>query len=247
MYPRLLDLHSQIEKRSLFLFGPRATGKTTLLKLRFPEARFYDLLDNEIYSKLLRYPGLISEESTDDRIIVIDEIQKLPMLLDEAHRLISSKGRRFILTGSSARKLKRGAANLLAGRARWIQIFPLISAEIADFDLNLYLKTGGLPDIYGAEEAHIDLKSYVDLYLREEVQAEALTRNMQGFSRLLDVLGISNGEELNYASIASDTGLKAKTVTNYIEILEDTLLAFRLPVFQKTKKRKPTAREALFF
>ena len=118
MYPRLLDLHSQIQKRSLFLFGPRATGKSTLLNLRFPEARFYDLLDNEIYSKLLKYPGLISEESTDDRIIVIDEIQKLPMLLDEAHRLISSKGRRFILTGSSARKLKRGAANLLAIRVK---------------------------------------------------------------------------------------------------------------------------------
>jgi len=247
MYPRLLNILPHLQKRSLFLFGPRSTGKSTLLKLTLPHAAYYDLLDNEVYNRLLRRPAVIAEECSPEDIVVIDEVQKLPQLLDEAHRLISSRGQRFVLTGSSARKLKRGASNLLAGRARWLQLFPLVSREIPNFNLDTYLKTGGLPNIYGEEDANIDLKSYVDLYIREEVQAESLTRNIQGYARLLDVLALMNGEELNYAAIASDTGLQAKTVVNYIEILEDTLLAFRLPVFKKTKKRKPSSRPKLYF
>ena len=142
----------------------------------------------------MRRPALIAEETTASETVVIDEIQKLPRLLDEVHRLIADREQRFVLTGSSARKLKRGAANLLAGRARRLELFPLVSAEIGDFDLNVYLKTGGLPQIYGDEEARLDLKAYFDLYIREEVQDEALTRNIHGFTRMLDVLGLMNGE-----------------------------------------------------
>ncbi len=247
MYRRVIDLRSTLKKRSLFLFGPRSTGKTTLVHTQIPDARLYDLLDNETYSRLLRRPKLLEEETRSDEIIVIDEIQKLPTLLDEVHRLIGLRDQRFVLTGSSARKLKRGAANLLAGRARKLELFPLVRAEIPDFDLQTWMRTGGLPLLYGEADAPIDLSSYVDLYLREEVQAEAIIRNIQGFAHLLDSLALMNGQELNYASIASDTGIPVRTVTHWIEILEDTLLAFRLPVFRNTKKRKPTSRPKLWF
>lgn len=247
MYSRLLNLQDMIKKRSILLFGPRAVGKTTLLQHLFPEARMYDLLDNSTFTRLLRRPSLIEEENSAGDIIIIDEIQKLPMLLDEVHRLIQRRGQKCILTGSSARKLKRGSANLLAGRARWVSLFPLVSQEIPDFHLETYLSTGGLPQMYGDPEAHLDLSSYVDLYIRQEIHAESLTRNVQGFAHLLDALGIMNGEELNYTSIASDTGLQARTVINYIEILEDTLLAFRLPVYSRTQKRKASSRPKLYF
>jgi predicted AAA+ superfamily ATPase len=189
----------------------------------------------------------MEEETNSDELIVVDEVQKLPSLLDEVHRLIASRGQKFVLTGSSARKLKRGAANLLAGRARWLQLYPLVSAEIPDFDLAAYLNSGGLPQMHGDAEAYLDLRSYVDLYLREEIHAEALTRNIGGFSRLLDALGLSNGEELNYASLSSDTAVHARTIANYVGILEDTLLAFQLPVYRKTRKRKTTSRSKLYF
>ncbi len=246
-YERVLDLQTTLRKRSLFLFGPRATGKTTLVRAQLPEARFYDLLDNETYARLLRRPKLLEEETRGDELVVIDEIQKLPALLDEVHRLIANRDQRFVLTGSSARKLKRGAANLLAGRARKLELFPLVSAEIPDFSLERWMRSGGLPFLYGEPDAPIDLTSYVDLYLREEVQAEALVRNVQGFAHLLDTLALMNGQEINYAAIASDTGIPVRTVTHWIEILEDTLLAFRMPVFQKTRKRKPTSRPRLWF
>lgn len=247
MYRRIIDLTTTLEKRSLFLFGPRATGKSTLVRHQLPDARIYDLLDNETYARLLRRPKLMEEETHRDTVIVIDEIQKLPSLLDEAHRLIANRNQRFVLTGSSARKLKHGAANLLAGRARKLELFPLVQAEIPEFSLESWMRTGGLPFLYGEPDAPIDLTSYVDLYLREEVQAEALIRNVQSFAHLLDALALMNGQELNYASIGSDTGIPARTVEYWIQILEDTLLAFRLPVFQKTQKRKATSRPKLWF
>ena len=247
MYPRILNLKKSSERRSLFLFGPRATGKSTLLKTTFPEAKWFDLLDAQTFGRLLRKPGLLAEETQAHELIVIDEIQKLPALLDEVHRLIASRNQRFILTGSSARKLKRGAANLLAGRARLSHLFPLTSPEIPEFSLETYLNTGGLPLIYGDNEAALDLRAYVDLYLREEVQAEALTRNAAGFGHLLDALALSNGQEINAQSLGSDVGLQARTVLNYIEILEDTLLGFRVPAFRETKKRKATSHARFYF
>lgn len=247
MYTRSLDLRAYVERRSLFLLGPRATGKSTLLKTALPEAVTFDLLDAVNFGRLVRSPKILAEETADNALIVIDEIQKLPSLLDDVHRLITSSSRRFVLTSSSARKLKRGAANLLAGRARLAHLFPLTSQEIPEFDLNTYLNTGGLPQIYGDAEARLDLKAYVDLYLREEIQAKALARSVSSFTAVLDALALSNGEELNAAGIASDTGVQARTVLNYVEILEDTLLGFRLPTFALQGKRKANARPKFYF
>lgn len=246
MYSRILDLTQDLKKRSLFLFGPRATGKSTLLRVQFPKAHFVDLLNGQEYNRLLKSPGLLAQETSGKELVVIDEIQKLPSLLDDVHSLIESRGQRFVLTGSSARKLKRGASNLLAGRARLRHLFPLTSHEINSFSLIAYLNSGGLPSLYGDEEAHLDLKSYVDLYLREEIQAESLTRNVGGFGNLLDALALVNGQEINTQSQASDVGLQARTVANYIEILEDTLLGFKLPAFRTTKKRKPTSHSRFY-
>lgn len=247
LYKRSLNVTQHLSRGSVFLFGPRATGKTTLLRNDLPDAQYYDLLDNQVYSRLLRRPRLMSEETAADKTVVIDEVQKLPGILDEVHRLIADRDQRFVITGSSARKLKRGAANLLAGRARNLHLFPLLSAEIPGFDLVQWMRTGSLPAIYGTVDAHIDLMSYVDLYIREEIQAESLTRNLTGFSYLLDALALMNGEELNYASIASDTGIPARTIGVWLEILEDTMLAFRVPVFRKTRKRKATTRPKFWF
>jgi len=246
-YKRILDIYAASERRSVFLLGPRATGKSTLLRQLFPQTAYYDLLDARVYGSLLRNPHVLAEETSASSLTIIDEIQKLPSLLDEVHRLVSTRQQRFILTGSSARKIKRGAANLLAGRARQLKMFPLVSKEIENFDLITYLNTGGLPQIYGDPEAHLDLRSYVDLYLREEIQAEAMTRNVASFASVLDALALMNGQEINATSIASDTGVQARTILNFIEIMEDTLIAFRLPVFQKTKKRKPTSRNKIYF
>jgi uncharacterized protein len=243
MYPRDLDLQSLLAKKSFFLFGPRATGKSTLIREQLPEARIYDLLDAEVYTRLLRRPRLLEEEHTSGRVIAIDEIQKLPTILDEVHRLIARKRIRFLLTGSSARKLKRGASNLLAGRAWEARLFPLTWRELGkDFELITYLNHGGLPDVYGGAEPGEELQSYTSLYLREEIQAEALTRNVPAFARFLDVMALSNGEEVNYQGLASDTGVSPGTLRNYLEILEDTMIGFSLPGYTATKKRKAIQR-----
>jgi uncharacterized protein len=248
--PRILDLNPILERKSLFLFGPRATGKSSFLVSQFPRAKYYDLLDARVFGKLLRSPHLLEEETEASQLVIVDEVQKLPQLLDEVHRLIFKRNQKFILTGSSARKLKRGGANLLAGRALWKSMFPFTFKELQaakKFDLEKYLLHGGLPQIYNQIHAEQDLRNYTDLYLKEEIQAESFTRNLSGFAGLLDALAISNGQEINLASLASDTGIQARTISNYIEILEDTLLGFALPVYQKTKKRKATARSKFYF
>lgn len=244
---RLLDIKALSARRSVFLFGPRSTGKSTLIAQQLPETKIYDLLSAETYGRLLRNPALLSEETRPESLTVIDEIQKLPSVFDEVHRLISNRNQRFVLTGSSARKIKRGAANLLAGRARWSSLFPLTYAEIPNFELTQYLSTGGLPQIYGDYEAALDLRSYIDLYIKEEIQAETVARNVSSFASVVDCLALCNGDELNATSISSDAGVSGRTVLNYIEILEDTLLAFQLPVFRKTTKRKATSRRKLYF
>ena len=225
------------------MLGSRATGKSTLLAQQLPKAKVYDLLDSETFARLARRPKLLEEENADPgRVVAIDEIQKLPTILDEVHRLIAGKGMRFVLTGSSARKLRRGAANLLAGRAWETRLFPLTWAEIPNFDLVKYLNCGGLPQVYNSDEPVEELRSYADLYLREEVQAEALTRNISAFARFLDVIGLANGEEINYQSLASDCGVSPGTLQNYIQILDDTLIGFSLPGYTRTRKRKAIAR-----
>jgi predicted AAA+ superfamily ATPase len=246
VYPRRLNLNAQLAKKSLFLLGPRTTGKSTLIAQQLPQARVYDLLDASVYARLLREPRILGEETSPEVVVAIDEIQKMPQLLDEVHRLIQRDRRRFLLTGSSARKLKRGAANLLAGRAWEARLFPLTSAEVPDFDLLRFLNRGGLPQIYDSEDHLEELRAYVTLYLREEVQAEALTRNLPAFARFLDAIALNNGEELNFQGLASDCGLAASTVVNYVQILEDTLLGFSVPAFRQTKKRKAITRAKHF-
>lgn len=240
---RSLQIGKLLKLKSYFLLGPRSTGKTTLIHHQLPQARFYDLLDSRTFSRLVKNPRLLEEENRGNKQpIVIDEIQKLPTLLDEVQRQLAKSERRFLLTGSSARKLKRGAANLLAGRAWMAELFPLTSEEIPDFDLLRYLNRGGLPQVYFSTHAAEELENYVSLYLKEEVQAESFTRNLSAFAGFLDAIALSNGEEINLESFGRDCGVSPITVKNYIQILADTLIGFSLPGFIKTKKRKAISR-----
>lgn len=246
-YPRRLQLPALLARKSFFLFGARATGKTTLIRKQLRDARVYDLLDHNVLSRLARQPQLLGEENPDPgRLVVIDEIQKLPSLLDEVHRRIEMAGQRFLLTGSSARKLKRGAANLLAGRAWEAALLPLSWCEIDGFDLLTLLNRGGLPAVYASPDYREELKSYVNLYLREEIHAESVTRNLPGFARFLDAIGLSNGNEINYAGLSSDVGVPATTLQRYVEILQDTLLCYTLEPFRRTVKRKAITRQKLY-
>ena len=246
MYTRILDLMNLLSKKSFFLFGPRGTGKTTLIRNTLPDATVIDLLEIKTYREYLKNPSILSERILEP-IVAIDEVQKLPEILDEAHRLIESQRQTFLLTGSSARKLKRGGANLLAGRAWWAELFPLTSREIPDFDLMTYLNRGGLPSIYPSEDYVEELSAYTALYLKEEIQNEALTRKVAHFSEFLDLMALSNGEEINYQSIAGDCGVSPNSIKNYIQILEDTLVAFQLTAFTKTTRRKAISRSKLYF
>ena len=242
-YARKLDLRQLLKKKSFFLFGPRATGKTTLIHKNLREAKIYDLLDAETYRRLLKRPKILEEENrAGKKIIVIDEIQKQLTLLDEVHRLIQKKGYRFLLTGSSSRKMKKQSVNLLAGRAWQANLFPLSWSEIPQFNLMKYLNRGGLPAVYDSSDYQEELNAYVSLYLREEIQNEALTRNIRAFAEFLDLIALSNGQEINYEKLSRDLQTSPGTVKNYIEILNDTLLGFFLAGYEKTKKRKAITR-----
>lgn len=240
---RALPIRNLLKQKSLFLLGPRATGKTTLIAHQLPKAKVYDLLDSRTFSKLVKAPYLLEEENQGQKaVIVIDEIQKLPSLLDEVHRLITRYDWKFLLTGSSARKLKRGAANLLAGRVWMTELFPFTFYEIPDFDLLQYLNRGGLPQVYPNRHYREELANYVALYLKEEIQAESLTRNLPSFANFLDLIALANGQEINYESLASDCGVSPSTIKNYLQILQDTLIGFSIPGFTKGKKRKAISR-----
>jgi predicted AAA+ superfamily ATPase len=246
MYSRILNLPALLKKRSHFLLGPRGVGKSTLITQTLPMAKMYDLLDATTFQRLLRDPTLISQETQADTIVVIDEIQKYPSLLDEVHRLIVKRKQIFLLTGSSARKLRKAGTNLLAGRAFQARLFPLISQEIPNFDLMSYLNTTGLPEFCSLHGAQEYLEAYVGMYLQEEISAEALTRNLAGFSRFLEVVALCNGEEISYANIASDCGVPARTLESYFGILNDTLIGFAVPPFLNTTKRKAITRSKYF-
>jgi len=246
MYKRILDLNKLLKKKSFFLFGPRGTGKTTLLRHMLSDATVIDLLEIKTYRTYLKNPSVISEQKLKP-IVVIDEVQKLPEILDEVHRLIEAEKLTFLLTGSSARKLKRGGANLLAGRAWWAEMFPLTSNEIPDFDLMTYLNRGGLPAVYPSDDYIEELRAYTALYLKEEIQNESLTRKVAQFSEFLDLMALSNGEEISYQSIAGDCGVSPNSIKNYIQVLEDTLVAFQLKAYTKTRKRKAISRSKLYF
>ena len=246
-FKRFLQLSKLVEKKSCFLFGPRSTGKTTLIREELRDlALTINLLKSQYFLPLSQNPGILASliEAQDKTLIVIDEVQKLPEILDEVHNLIEERSYRFLLTGSSARKLKRQHANMLGGRASSAALFPLTWSEIQarqPFELERALRYGTLPRVYLAEDPDEELFAYVDLYLKEEIQTEALTRNLPSFSRFLKLAALASSEQINYANIASDVGLSAKTIKEYYEILHDTLLAFSLPVWKSGKKRKTSA------
>lgn len=237
---RELKLLNLLQNKSYFLLGPRQTGKSFLIRKSLGDYRYYDLLKTDVFLKLSRSPHRIREEILEsDKIVIIDEIQKLPSLLDEVHSLIEEKGIHFLLTGSSARKLKRKGTNLLGGRARTKHLHPLIYRELTDqFDLVKALDIGLIPSIYLSDSPHEDLESYVGTYLKEEIAAEALVRNIPAFSRFLSVAGLSNGSIINYSNIASDAEVPKSTVQEYFQILRDTLIGRDLPAWKKSKKRK---------
>ena len=233
---------NRLGKESCFLWGPRQSGKSTLLKKMFPNATYYDLLLSNEYARLNRNPSLLREEilaSVDSRgPIIIDEVQKVPALLDEIHWLIVNHEKQFILSGSSARKLKRSGANLLGGRAIRYELFPLTFHEIPDFNLFTSLNHGMLPRHYLSSQPQDLIAAYIGDYLKEEIAQEALTRNIPSFSRFLEAAAFSNGEMVNFKNVASECGVSAVTVKEYFQILEDTLIGKLLFAYQKRPKRR---------
>jgi predicted AAA+ superfamily ATPase len=243
MYKRILDLRDTLKHKSIFLFGPRQTGKSTLVHETLPDAAFYDLLEADTFRELSARPEYLRQTLGDQQsVVVVDEIQKLPALLDEIQLLLErNKKLRFVLTGSSARKLKRGAANLLGGRAWVCRLHPLVSAELGHRRLLDRLNRGSLPAIIDSEHYKEDLKAYVGTYLHEEIRAEGLTRSIENFSRFLEVAGLTSGEQVNFSAVADDAGFPPRTVREHYQILEDTLVGHQLSAYQKTSKRKPVA------
>lgn len=251
-FVRFLNLDNLLKKKSYFLFGPRATGKTTLIRKTLSKEKYpyINLLNSETRLTLLKNPSDIRRMIPDDSSIiavVIDEIQKIPELLDEVHDLIEEKGLRFLLTGSSARKLKRCGANLLAGRARILNFFPLTYPEIMETDMMKRLHMGSLPGILTSDEPWQDLRAYVDTYLKEEIEQEAQVRNLGSFARFLSGAAMNNGELLNYASVASDAGVPETTVRGYYQILSDTLIGSILEPYRESKKRKAIQTAKFYF
>lgn len=228
--------------QSYFLFGPRGTGKSTLMKIRYPDALWVDLLRPEIFRRYLARPEYLYEVVTGNpgqTVVVIDEVQKAPTLLSVVHSIIEEhKGIKFVLTGSSVRKLKRVSANLLGGRALKRILHPFMASELgSEFSLQNALREGLLPLIVGAVNPGDVLEAYISLYLQEEIQAERLVQNIENFSRFLEVVSFSHASLLNITNIARECEVKRKTVENYVGVLEDLLLAYQLPVFSKRAKR----------
>lgn len=252
VYTRLLPP----PKRSFFLFGPRGTGKTTWLKQAFPHATRFNLLNSQTYVQYLRNPNLLVSEVEalpKGSWVILDEIQRVPELLNEVHSIMNEHGKKYLfaLTGSSARKLKRADVNLLAGRAINRSFFPLVAAEQNyDIDIEDVLMYGNLPEVRTASSTKdkIDiLEAYSANYLKEEIQQEALVKKLDSFARFLEVSSIVNAQTLNIANIARDAGVQRPTVQGYFEILEDTLIAIRLPAWRKRIKVKEVSHPKLYF
>ena len=237
--------------RGYFLFGPRGTGKSIWLKHAHPHAAFIDLLEPEIFRQYRSNPQRLRElvEASTQNTFVIDEVQKAPDLLSLVHALIEEgKQRRFILTGSSARKLRREGVDLLGGRASLTYMYPFMAAELQEkFSLNYALQYGMLPLLYGSPDPDLDLKTYLALYMKEEVQQEGLVRDIDGFSQFLELISFSQGSILNSSNVARECGVSSRTVENYVSLLEDLLLCFRLPVFTKKSKRHLVAKPKFYY
>lgn len=240
MYHRIFDVENRLDE-AMFLFGARQTGKSTLLKERFPKAIYIDLLKSDVRNRFKQHPEEFRESLLrypPETLVIVDEIQKVPDLLDEVHWLMVEKGLWFILSGSSARKIKKSGANNLGGRAIPETLFPLVSAEIPDFDIERAVQNGMIPRHYMVANARNRMRAYIDLYVKEEIIEEALVQNVDEFIRFMEVAAIMDGEILNYENVASDCGVSANTVKAYYKILVDTLLGFEVPAYRKVIKRK---------
>lgn len=240
MIARYLQLEKELDT-SVFLFGARQTGKSTLLRSQLKGAIYIDLLDSELLLRFRSKPNLLYDmlqDKDEQTVVVIDEIPEVPELLNEVHRLISEKGIKFVLCGSSARKLKRKGHNTLGGRAFPCYFYPLVSAEIPNFDLDKALIHGMLPNHYFAKNPQRLLAAYIDVYLKEEILQESIVRQLGNFQRFLEVAALSNGEIINYSNIATDCGIKVHIVRAYFDILEDTLIGYRIPAYTQTVKRR---------
>ena len=240
MYKRIFDIENKLDE-GMFLFGARQTGKSTLLKERFKGAIYYDLLNPDIRKAFKRNPNSLKEALWDraaGTLVIIDEIQKVPELLDIVHSLMVDKGLWFILSGSSSRKLKRSGANTLGGRAIPETLFPLVWPEVTDFQLDRAVQNGMIPRHYMVEDATKRLSGYVKVYMDEEIREEGEVRELDAFERFMEVAAISDGEILNYSNIASDCGVSAKTVKSYFQILYDTLIGYEIPAYRKEIKRR---------
>ncbi|MEI7523907.1 MAG: DUF4143 domain-containing protein [Mariniphaga sp.] len=249
MYIRKLSLED-VNNDSVFLWGARQVGKTTLLEQLYPKARYYDLLKANEFERFLRKPSLLSEEvesMEEGDLVIIDEIQKVPQLLDEIHALIHKRKIRFILSGSSPRKLIRSGANLLGGRVLKKILFPLVSSEIPDFDLKKAVNNGMIPRHYMINNPWERFRAYIGVYLNEEIREEALSRNLKSFSRFLEVAALSNGEMIVYKNIAQDCGIDHRTVKEYFEILNDTMIGYLIPGFTATIKRRAIQAPKFYF
>lgn len=247
MYSRLVK---EPENKSFFLFGPRGTGKTTWVKQAFPDAVYIDLLESRLYNDLLADPQRLENliPNNFNNWIIIDEVQKIPELLNEVHRLIEKYKYKFILTGSSTRKLKRKEPNLLAGRALSYSMHPLTAIELGkDFNLNHSLIFGNLPSVYVESNPKDYLESYIKAYLVEEILQESLTRNLSSFSRFLEAVSFSQGSVLNISEVARECAVERKVVESYFTILEDLLLAYRIPIFSKRAKRRLIVHPKFYF
>ncbi len=240
--PRFLDVRGLVERKSCFLFGPRQTGKSTLIGQQFEDCPTWNLLDQALFRRLARNAALIREslaERGGPEIVVIDEIQRMPELLNEVQLMIEEHGTRFLLTGSSARALRRKGVNLLGGRAGRRSLHPLVRAELGKrFELDRALEFGLLPSVWFSDQPEDGLRDYAGDYLREEISNEAIVRNLPAFSRFLDVAALAHGEQINFASLGSDAQVSPSTARDYYRILQDTLLAHEVPAFADTRRRK---------
>ena len=232
---------SGIDAESAFLWGARQTGKSTLLRMMFPGVLYFDLLLSDVFNRFLSNPALLRETVEADYSsspVIVDEIQRIPSLLNEVQWLIVNRNRQFILSGSSPRKIVRSGGNLLGGRALRYELYPLIYREIPDFDLLRALNNGLLPRMYLSDKPARLLSAYIGSYLRDEIMAEARIRNISSFSRFLEAAAFSNGEIVNYSNIATDCGVSSPTIKEYFQILEDTMTGRFLPSYQKKPKRR---------
>ena len=240
-YSRFLDLSQLLEKKSFFLLGPRSTGKSYWIrKTLSDQAMIIDLLGVDYFLRLSANPGELGAmvQQQKKKWIVIDEIQKIPELLNEVHRLIESKGYRFLLTGSSARSLKKQNVNLLGGRAWTAHFFPLTWKELPEFNLEKYLRFGGLPQVVASEHPEEELQAYVQNYIQEEIRMEGWVRKLPPFARFLKYAALTSSELINFSNVASDAQVPPSTVREYYSILEDTLIGYQLPPWTRSKKRK---------